>query len=175
MADAPDLIIVGEAHGLARPGGVARGSQHRRYELVRAFADDPCRHMLLVTATPHSGIDESFQSLLGLLDARFDRDNLRRNELLDHVIQRRRGDLQAWGNASEAFPERDPTDATYSMSPKYQALYDDVLDYCRGMVQQPGQDRRAQRVRYWTAPVARSRRAVETAFGGRLSGAANDG
>lgn len=151
MADAPDLIIVDEAHGSARPGGMAGGSQHRRYELVRALADDPNRHILLVTATPHSGIDESFQSLLGLLDRRFDRDNVRRKELLDHVVQRRRGDLGAWADSSGAFPDREPTEAAYVLSPRYQALYDKVLEYCRDLVRAPGQDRRTQRVRYWTA------------------------
>lgn len=151
VADAPDLIIVDEAHGSARPGGMEGSSQHRRYELVRALADDPHRHMLLVTATPHSGIDESFQSLLGLLNENFDRDNVRRKELLDHVVQRRRGDLGAWSDSSGAFPDRDSAEAAYVLSPKYQALYDSVLEYCRGMVQAPGEDRRTQRVRYWTA------------------------
>lgn len=151
VADAPDLIIVDEAHGSARPGGMAGSSQHRRYELVRALADDPLRHILLVTATPHSGIDESFQSLLGLLNQKLDRDNVRRKELLDHVVQRRRGDLGAWPDSSGAFPDRDPAEAAYVLSPKYEALYDNVLEYCRGMVRAPGQDRRTQRVRYWTA------------------------
>lgn len=151
VADAPDLIIVDEAHGSARQGGMAGSSQHRRYELVRALADDPERHILLVTATPHSGIDESFQSLLGLLDRRFDRDNVRRKELLDHVVQRRRSDLGAWADSSGAFPDREPTEAAYVLSLRYQSLYDNVLEYCRGMVRAPGQDRRSQRVRYWTA------------------------
>ena len=29
---------------------------------------DPARHLILATATPHSGIEESFRSLLGLLE-----------------------------------------------------------------------------------------------------------
>jgi SNF2 family DNA or RNA helicase len=72
LASAPDLIIVDEAHAVARPRGAGEQAQHERYQLVRALADDPRRHLLLVTATPHSGIEESFRSLLGLLDPALD-------------------------------------------------------------------------------------------------------
>ena len=33
----------------------------------RLSPKDPARHIVLTTATPHSGIEESFRSLLGLL------------------------------------------------------------------------------------------------------------
>jgi SNF2 family DNA or RNA helicase len=68
LAAAPDLVIVDEAHGAARPRGTASGAEHQRYELLRDLARDPNRHIILVTATPHSGIEECFRSLLGLLD-----------------------------------------------------------------------------------------------------------
>ena len=54
-------------------GAVAIHRLAQRYELLRDLARDPNRQILLVTATPHSGIEESFRSLLGLLDERFDR------------------------------------------------------------------------------------------------------
>src|SRR2546427_3287628 len=38
-----------------------------RSDLVKAIAADPSRHLVLLTATPHSGVQENFQSLLGLL------------------------------------------------------------------------------------------------------------
>jgi hypothetical protein len=72
LAHAPDLIIVDEAHASARTRGTASGVEHQRYELLRDLARDPNRQILLVTATPHSGIEESFRSLLGLLDGGFD-------------------------------------------------------------------------------------------------------
>jgi superfamily II DNA or RNA helicase len=74
LANAPDLIIIDEAHSAARPRGAASGAEHQRYELLRDLARDPNRQILLVTATPHSGIEESFRSLLGLLEPEFDRD-----------------------------------------------------------------------------------------------------
>jgi len=69
LANAPDLIIVDEAHASARPRGTGNRAEHQRYELLRALAKDQNRHILLVTATPHSGIEEGFRSLLGLLEA----------------------------------------------------------------------------------------------------------
>src|SRR5579883_772084 len=68
LANAPDLVVVDEAHTMARPRGDVDHAQHQRYRLIRDLANDPARQLLLVTATPHSGIEESFRSLLGLLD-----------------------------------------------------------------------------------------------------------
>jgi hypothetical protein len=65
-------VIVDEAHGAARPRGDRERGQHQRHELVRALAADQQRHLLLVNATPHRGIEESFRSLLGLLDPGFE-------------------------------------------------------------------------------------------------------
>ena len=44
------------------------GSRTQRYDLLRRLAADPDRHLVLVTATPHSGKEEGFRNLLGLLD-----------------------------------------------------------------------------------------------------------
>ncbi|MFN3347251.1 MAG: DEAD/DEAH box helicase, partial [Candidatus Bipolaricaulaceae bacterium] len=73
LQHAPELIVVDEVHG-AVPSGAQSGSDERqlRYELVRALADDPHRHLLLLTATPHSGHRQAFQKLLGLLDPEFE-------------------------------------------------------------------------------------------------------
>ena len=39
-------------------------SRHQRHELLTDVARDPARHLVLVTATPHSGKDEGFRNLL---------------------------------------------------------------------------------------------------------------
>jgi hypothetical protein len=41
LAEAPDLVIVDEAHASARPRGTASGAEHQRYELLRDLARDP--------------------------------------------------------------------------------------------------------------------------------------
>src|SRR5207237_2164346 len=111
LLDAPDLIIIDEAHIAAQPRGTS-GIEQQRYELLRDLAKDPARHFILVTATPHSGIEESFRSLLGLLDPAFEAETERRN-LLPHVIQRRRRDVEKWLGSETPFPKRVPSEERY--------------------------------------------------------------
>jgi SNF2 family DNA or RNA helicase len=111
LRDAPDLIIVDEAHIAARPRGVTE-AEHQRYELLRDLVRDPVRQLILVTATPHSGIEESFRSLLGLLNPAFEA-NIERKRLLPHVIQRRRRDVEKWLGSETPFPERVSSEERY--------------------------------------------------------------
>ena len=77
-----------------------RGRQ-RRFELVRRLADDPERNLILLTATPHSGDEDAFHNLLGLLNKDFvslpevsgERRQQLRERLAMHFIQRRRRDI----------------------------------------------------------------------------------
>src|SRR5690606_21158008 len=63
----PEMVVVDEVHASVSGG---RGRQ-RRYELVRSLANDAERHMVLLTATPHSGDEAAFHNLLGLIDRDF--------------------------------------------------------------------------------------------------------
>ena len=45
----------------------SRQQQHQRHELVSEIAANPDRHVILLTATPHSGVESAFRSLLALL------------------------------------------------------------------------------------------------------------
>ncbi|MBV8739437.1 MAG: DEAD/DEAH box helicase family protein [Alphaproteobacteria bacterium] len=155
LAAAPDLVIVDEAHASARPRGTAAGVEHQRYELLHDLAGNPDRHILLVTATPHSGIEESFRSLLGLLDPAFDRDPaepLDRGALVPYLVQRRRRDVEKWLGSETPFPDRRAGEALYDLSRDYQRLFSDVLDYCRESLDDARGLRVAQqRVRHWAA------------------------
>lgn len=150
LRDAPDLVIVDEAHIAARPGGASPVDQ-LRHELVRDLAADRSRHLLLVTATPHSGIAESFRSLLGLLDPRLERETDRK-ALLPHVVQRRRKDVELWLGTATPFPERDSEEQRYELSGPYLKLFEDVLAYCRETLEdQTNLRAQQQRVRHWAA------------------------
>ncbi|MBI2941034.1 MAG: DEAD/DEAH box helicase, partial [Chloroflexi bacterium] len=158
VRNAPDLVIVDEAHTAARPRGDRDRSQHERHTLVRRLADDPGRHLLLVTATPHSGIEESFRSLLGLIRPELDaigpaaEAELDRRRLLPYVVQRRRSDLVRWLGAETPFPERRSEERTYTLSERYYRLFEDVLAYCRESVSaRTGLRAPQQRVRHWAA------------------------
>ena len=158
LAEGADLVIVDEAHGCARPRSDRGGrSQQQRYELVSELAKDPDRHLLLLTATPHSGIEESFKSLLGLLkpefeeldfDAMPERD---RRHLARHFVQRRRVDIAGWLGEETRFPERVSNELDYRLSPAYRELFNDVLAFARERVLDPEAAQHRQRVRYWAA------------------------
>ncbi|WP_460038736.1 helicase-related protein [Thermaerobacter litoralis] len=161
LADPPDLVIVDEAHGVARPPSGAGRDVQLRHELVQALASDAKRHLILLTATPHSGIRESFASLLGLLHKPLETLAMAehlppedRRQIARHYIQRRREDVKEWLGGAEVFPERDPInpDKTgYNLHPDYKALFDDVLAFSRERIQRTDGPGYQQRMRYWGA------------------------
>jgi superfamily II DNA or RNA helicase len=154
----PEFVTVDEAHGCTLAGGVGRGRQ-QRFELLRRVAGDKSRHLLLVTATPHSGNEDAFRSLLSLLDEDFanlptdldraERDVIRR-KLARHLVQRRRADIRHYLATDTTFPERKDKEATYAFSKDYRALFDDILAFARDYVS-GDQGERRRRVRYWSA------------------------
>lgn len=157
LARCPELVIVDEAHTCARPRGDRDRAQQQRHDLVSRVAADTGRHLLLLTATPHSGIEESFRSLLGLLKPDFEglgfhalRDRDRRR-LARYFVQRRRADVEKWLGEPTPFPERVSEEATYRLTPEYQSLFSDILKFARERVQEPGMPYHRQRVRYWAA------------------------
>ena len=117
----PEFVIVDEAHTCAY-SGERRSGRHQRHELVAGLAGDPERHLILVTATPHSGKEEAFRSLLSLLNSEFDDlpedltgpDHAQhRRELAQYFVQRRRGDIRHYMDADTPFPEREHAEDTY--------------------------------------------------------------
>lgn len=154
----PELVIVDEAHTFAF-GAMQRGGRHQRHELLERLSDDPERNLILVTATPHSGKEDAFRSLLTLLDRSFAdlpeelsgaANEADRRLLARHLVQRRRADIRAYLDETP-FPDRLTRDETYELSPEYKRLFDRALDWARDSVREEGGDRRRQRVRWWSA------------------------
>lgn len=159
----PDLVIVDEAHTCASGNGRSAGQQ--RHELLRALSNPDkengaSRHLVLVTATPHSGNEETFRSLLALLDHRFvdfpddlsgDANRRHREDLARHFVQRRRGDLKAYLDTVTPFPDREIAEKHYTLTPQYRRFLDRVLAYCRESVLDETLEKRRQRVRWWSA------------------------
>ena len=155
----PDFIIVDEAHTCAS-SAEGRGAAHQRHELLAKLAEKPERHLVLVTATPHSGNEGAFRSLLTLLMPDFKNlpDDLsgpdkaiHRRRLAAHLVQRRRADLRHFLQRDTPFPERLDTEAHYELSPAYKALFEKVLDYARETVTDGSVGALHQRVRWWSA------------------------
>lgn len=133
----PEFIIVDEAHACA----ATTGGRHQRYELLKGLSADPERHIVLLTATPHSGDDDAFHRLLGLLDPVFanighvsdaERDRLRAR-LARHFVQRRRPDIAEW-KEGQLFPRRETKELTYTLTGEWERFFEGVLDYCAGVV-----------------------------------------
>ena len=157
----PELVIVDEAHTCAEGfAGDGRGARHQRHRLVSDLSKDPSRHMLLVTATPHSGNEDAFRSLLRLLDEDFAHlpDDLsgRHNEhhrrhLARHFVQRRRADIRHFMQADTPFPDREELEESFTLSPRYRRLFERALRYARETVQDDSGGAFRQRVRWWSA------------------------
>ena len=152
----PGLIIVDEAHTCTRPAGASK-AQQQRYHLLRDLADKPDQHMVLLTATPHSGKPEEFHSLLGLLKPDFETLDLpnssqsERRTLARHFVQRKRADVEKWMGEDTPFPDRDTIEWNYDLSPAYAEFFNDVLEFARKLVSPGDSGQRKKRVQYWTA------------------------
>lgn len=156
----PELVIVDEAHSAVADGaGGGARARTQRHDLLKALAADATRHLVLVTATPHSGKEEGFRNLLALLDpdlGTVDLDSARgRARLAQHFVQRRRGDIHRFIDEDTAFPsDRQSREAPYDLSPAYAAFFDRVLAYVREQVTDgsgAGGPTVRQRVRWWSA------------------------
>lgn len=177
----PDFVIVDEAHACVGNGQ----GRHQRYELLRGLADAPDRHMVLLTATPHSGDDSAFFRLLGLLERSFEgiqdatgaeRERLR-TRLGNHFVQRRRPDIAEW-QESNLFPKRETKELTYRLSGEWDTFFNAVLDYCAEVVADGEGDAQKQRLNFWgtlallrcaaSSPMA-AVLALRTRAGGELS------
>jgi len=158
LTHCPDLVIVDEAHTCARPSGRSE-SQQMRHQLIHAVAQRPSQHLVMLTATPHSGIEESFLSLLGLLRPDFEQYDLERlseNQriaLAQHFVQRRRADIKVWLGNETPFPEREPLERPYKLSKGYQDLFENVYNFARGLIRTTTSDMTyaQRRGRYWSA------------------------
>ncbi len=155
----PNFVIVDEAHTFAFAGH-ARSGRHQRHELLKKLANDPDRHLVLVTATPHSGKEEAFRSLLTFLNNDFvdlpmdlsgAHNQKMRKKLSQYLVQRRRGDIKNYLGAKTPFPERLGREESYSLSSEYKKFFERVLEYAGETVKDKQSSQFHQRVRWWSA------------------------
>ncbi|HXF07869.1 MAG TPA: helicase-related protein, partial [Candidatus Acidoferrales bacterium] len=179
----PELVIVDEAHTCA----AASDRTHLRYALLKELAAQAQRHLILLTATPHSGDEQAFYRLLGLLKPDFEalataqgeaREKLRL-ALAAHYVQRRRPDIDAWQDQG-LFPRRKVAETTYRLSGRWERFFEDVLDYCAAVTARAGSDARRQRLTFWGTLalmrcVSSSPAAAVQALGTRHLAADDDG
>lgn len=155
--DCPDFIIVDEAHTCALPDGAKSKSQQQRHNLLHDLSQQLSRSILLLTATPHSGKDSEFTSLLGLLKPEFGNLNFEnieqkdKKKLAQHFVQRKRENIRRWLNEKTEFPDRDSKEIGYSLTPEYQMFYQNLLRFARGISSVESESMQAQLLRSWAA------------------------
>lgn len=104
-----DLVIMDEAHHVARSyAGEGRSESTDRSRLARVLADH-CRELILLSATPHNGYQESFASLLQLLSPHLAADDGRLDpNLVRSYVVRRLKDEVARGDPPQPISRRYP-------------------------------------------------------------------
>ena len=152
----PEMVIVDETHTCARPTG-ASDSQQQRYHLISRIAAKEGQQLIMLTATPHSGKPEEFQSLLGLLRPDFETIDLpnssqqQRRELARYFVQRKRGDVEKWLGEDTPFPQRDAFEWPYELSPAYLRFFEEIIEFARRLISLDSTKSEKKRVQYWTA------------------------
>ena len=127
-----DLVIVDEAHKMSAHYSGSEVRETRRYRLGQ-LAGSRARHLLLMTATPHSGYDENFRLFLRLLDAdRFeghDRGGPRSDP--SDIMRRLVKEKLLTFDGRPLFPERRAYTVAYPLSEPEALLYTRVTEYVR--------------------------------------------
>lgn len=182
LAIAPECVVVDEAHTCAASGP----GRQLRFELLKRLAADDARHLILLTATPHSGDEAAFYNLLSLLRPEFANlqtiaaaDDPLRRELARHFVQRRRKDIEDWqqeGVDRRIFPRRMTAELTYKLTGRWGAFFDAVQQYCVELAARTERQEGGAARLIWYATlallrcVASSPAAAEKALTTRLAG-----
>ena len=128
-----DLIVVDEAHRMSAHYFNQELKQTKRYVLGQLLGR-VCRHLLLMTATPHAGKQEDFQLFLALLDGdRFEgkfRDGVHSMDT-DDLMRRMVKEELLTMEGTPLFPERRAYTVPYELSHDEKQLYEAVSDYVR--------------------------------------------
>jgi len=128
-----DLIVCDEAHKMSAGffgGEVRYTKRHKLGQLLGRLT----RHLLLMTATPHSGKEEEFQLFMSLLDAdRFEgrfRDGVHVVDVSDLMRRHVKEQLVRF-DGTPLFPERKAYTVKYRLSDAEAQLYQAVTGYVR--------------------------------------------
>lgn len=128
-----DLVVCDEAHRMSASYYGGEVKYTKRYQLGQMLGQ-MCRHLLMMTATPHNGKEEDFQLFLALLDGdRFEgrfRDGVEYTDSADLMRRLTKEELRKF-DGRPLFPERRAYTARYELSPEEADLYTDVTEYVR--------------------------------------------
>jgi superfamily II DNA or RNA helicase len=125
-----DLIIVDEAHRMGAHYFGGKLEKTKRFQLGELLGRIT-RHLLLMTATPHSGKEEDFQLFLTLLDRdRFEGKNTKTADTSGIMRRMVKEDLLTF-EGKKLFPERRAETVPYELTELEYSLYKQVTGYVR--------------------------------------------
>ncbi|MDD2230883.1 MAG: helicase-related protein, partial [Candidatus Cloacimonetes bacterium] len=128
-----DLMVIDEAHKCSASWFGHELKKTKRYKLAEELGSIT-RHFLLMTATPHKGKDEDFQTFLALLDSdRFygkTRDSAHSIDISDLMRRMVKEELLKF-DGTHLFPERKAYSVSYKLSDLEAELYLAVTEYVR--------------------------------------------
>jgi superfamily II DNA or RNA helicase len=126
-----DLAVFDEAHKLAAHYFGSKLEKTGRFRFAEKLGAQ-VRHLLLMTATPHSGKEEDYQLFLSLLDSdRFYgkfRDGVHKVDASDLMRRMVKEELVKF-DGTPLFPERKAYTVNYTLSNLEAALYESVTNY----------------------------------------------
>lgn len=128
-----DLVVCDEAHRMSASWFSGEARYTRRYQLGQRLGRH-CRHLLLMSATPHNGKPADFELFMALLDGdRFEgrrRDGVHLADPSDLMRRLTKEELVTFAGR-KLFPERRAYTVAYRLSPDEAGLYAAVTDYVR--------------------------------------------
>ena len=123
-----DLIIIDEAHNAAvRKNTTGTNSQRAALAQLLSRRTDS---LLLLTATPHDGSQESFASLIEMLDPTRvpDPKQLHRSDIEDLVVRRFRSSLEVVADIGRVVPTRELIPRAFPLSQQEDAAYQAIAE-----------------------------------------------
>jgi SNF2 family DNA or RNA helicase len=128
-----DLVVVDEAHKMSAHFYGVEVQETKRYRLGKLLGN-LTRHLLLMTATPHSGKPEDFQLFMALVDPdQFEGKPRKGAKQIDAqgLMRRMVKEELLTFEGKPLFPERKAYTVSYPLSPDEALLYAQVTDYVR--------------------------------------------
>lgn len=123
-----DLIVIDEAHNAAARKAAA-GSNSQRAELAQLLSRRT-DSLLLLTATPHDGSQESFASLITMLDPTRvpDPTRLHRSDIEDLVVRRFRTSPEVVADIGREVPKRELFPRLFPISLAEEVAYQSIAE-----------------------------------------------
>lgn len=134
-----DILVVDEAHNVAPAAAIRYAMPSWRTRLVRTLAPH-FEHRLFLSATPHNGYQESFTSLLELLDdQRFARGVMPDEKQLQRVMVRRLKTDLVDENGQPIYPRREILPLEVAYTAEEREIHGLLASYIESRTKQPGE------------------------------------